>query len=458
MARDKKGLEEEILHGNIAKSILQFFFPILLGSFLQMLYNTVDMAVVGQFASPTALSSVGGPSANIVNLVVGFFGGLGGGCTVKISQYLGAGDKESLDKALHTTIAFATLGGIVSGVLGMLVAPKILVLMRTPEEIIPQSTLYIRIYFAGLVFVFLYNLGASILRALGDSLRPLYYLMTCTGINIVLDLLFVVIFKLDVAGVAIATLIAQGISAVFVLECLMHKKEQVKLELRKIRFHGKILKDMLRIGLPSGIQSSTYGISNLFIVSGINMLGVTTISAWAATLKTDSIFWMINDCFGIACTTFVGINYGARNMKRVKDGTRTCFIMALITALCTVTFLMTCGKYVLRIFSPYDEVVQLGIHMVHYLVPWYFLFVPITIFSAALKAKGDTAIPTFINIMGNVVIRVAFVMIVRDLRQLDLVMFSYPLSWVLCGTAMSIYYFYRRKKDEKQFVEARADI
>lgn len=436
----------DILTGTIWKAILAFFFPILIGTFFQQLYNTVDAVIVGQFAGLDALSCVGGSSAVIINLIVGFFTGLSAGCTVLISQYFGARDEEKLDTALHTSYAFGIIGGILLGALGVILSPWLLHIMSTPEELIAGSTLYLRIYFAGLIFVFIYNMGAAVLRALGDSKRPLYYLIICTFVNIVLDLIFVVIFKWNVLGVALATLFSQAISAVLVTLCLMYKTAGVKLKLKKIRIDFPMLGRVFRIGLPSGIQSSTYSISNMVIQSAINFLGVLTVAGWTAVGKVDVIFWMINGSFGIATATFVGQNFGANNKERVNKGIKTCLLMAFLTAVAIVTFLMTLGKYMLLLFTSEPDVISIGAHMIYIISPGYLLFVFIEIFSSSLRAMGDTFIPTIINIVCIVVFRTVWLAFLGYRGSLDLVLLCYPASWFVCAVAIIVYYFAKRKK------------
>lgn len=437
----------QMLEGPIGKSILAFFFPIMIGTFFQQLYNTVDAAIVGQFAGKEALSSVGGSSAIIINLMVGFFTGLSGGCTVLISQFFGAGDQKKLSDSLHTSYCFGIIGGIFLGLTGIFLSPVILRLMNTPAELMDSSKLYLQIYFAGLVFVFIYNMGASILRAVGDSKRPLYYLIICTGINVVLDLIFVILFKLGVLGVALATLFAQGISAYLVTRCLMKNIPDLKLDIKKIRINGRLLANMLKIGLPAGIQSSTYALSNMFIQSSINLFGVNTMAGWTAEGKVDVIFWMINGSFGTSVATFVGQNYGAGNMKRVKKGALTCLLMAFSTAVGLSTILYFFGRFPLRLFTGEAVVIEYATHMIRLICPAYPIFVFIEIFSSTLRAKGDTLIPTIINLVCIVAFRVIWISIYGKGDDLDMVLYCYPLSWLICAIMTSSYYFIRRNKN-----------
>lgn len=377
-----------ILEGVIWKQLLFFFFPILIGTFFQQLYNTVDTVIVGQFAGKEALSSVGGSSSQIINMVVGFFTGLTAGGTVLISQAYGASHRQRMEEALHTSYAFGILGGIGLGILGVAAAPAILRAMNTPVELMAMSTLYIRIYFSGLVFVFIYNMGAAVLRAIGDSKRPLYYLVVCCMVNIVLDLILVLYCGLGVLGVAVATLVSQAISAGMVTWTLMHKVDCMTLSFRKIRIHREVLVNMLQIGFPSGLQASMYSISNMIVQAALNLLGVDTMAAWTAYGKIDSVFWMINSSFGIALTTFVGQNFGAGKWERVKKGTRVCLGMAVGTAVCLTAVLMTAGRFLLGIFTGDAAVVEIGMTMMYNIAPFFVMFVFIEIFPGRFGRRG----------------------------------------------------------------------
>ena len=313
--------KNQITEGIIWRQLLLFFFPILLGTFFQQLYNTIDSVIVGQFVGKEALAAVGGSSAQIVAFVVGFFTGLSSGASVTIAQFFGAKDSRSANKGLHTAYAIAAFGGLILTVSGIILTPFLLEMMNTPADIVADSAVYLRIYFAGIIFVLIYNMGSAILRATGDSKRPLYYLIVCCIINIVLDVLFVIVFHMGVMGVAVATLIAQAVSAVLVTLKLMRSEGILKLSVKQIRFHGSILKMQLKLGLPTGFEAILFSITNIAIQSAVNTFGTDTTAAWSAYGKLDAIFWMVSTAFGIAITTFVGQNYGAGKMDRVRKST-----------------------------------------------------------------------------------------------------------------------------------------
>lgn len=399
--QEKNGITE----GVIWKQLLIFFFPILVGSFFQQLYNTVDSVIVGQFVGKEALSSVGGSAGQIISLVVGFFTGVSTGATVIISQYFGAGKKEEIEESLHTAYAFALVGGLVLGIAGIVFAPQMLRWMNTPEELIAESVLYVRVYFSGLIFIFIYNMGAAILRAVGDSKRPLYYLIVCSVVNIILDLLLILVIPLGVLGAAIATLIAQAVSAVLVTVTLMYRTEGMKLCLSQIRMYKRMLQSILKIGLPAGFEAIMYSISNIIVQVSINNFGVDTMAAWTAYSKIDFIFWMINSAFGISVMTFVGQNYGAGKWDRIRRGTKICLGMALISAVFVSIILMSAERFLFGIFVNDAGVVEIGIHMMNVIAPAYLLFAFIEVFSGALRAQGAVVVSTLITMVGICVLR-----------------------------------------------------
>ena len=272
----------QITEGVIWKQLLLFFFPILLGTFFQQLYNTIDTVIVGQFVGKAALASVGGSSAQIVALIVGFFTGLSSGASVLIAQYFGARNEHAASDGLHNAYAISIMGGILLGIIGSFATPSMLRLMNTPDEIMQDSVIYLRIYFAGIIFVFLYNMGSSILRAVGDSKHPLYYLVACCLLNIILDVLFVVAFHMGVLGVAVATLISQAFSALLVTRKLLRSDGMLKLSFSRIRFHGLVLKNQLKLGLPTGFEAILFAITNIAIQSAVNTFGTDTSAAWSA--------------------------------------------------------------------------------------------------------------------------------------------------------------------------------
>lgn len=438
----------QITEGIIWKQLLYFFFPILLGTFFQQLYNTADAMVVGRFVGKEALACVGGSSSQIINLIVGFFVGLSSGATVIIAQYYGARDEKNLQDTLHTAIAFSIVGSIVISILGIVLSPIILRLMNTPEYLMADSLLYLRFYFGGIIFIFIYNIGSGILRAVGDSKNPLYFLIFCCFCNIFLDLLLVMVFHMGVLGVALGTLISQALSSVLILRNLMRTKDIYRLELRKIRLHAAPLSMLLKIGLPSGLQSTMYNIANMVIQTALNSFGTDAMAAWTAFGKVDSFYWMISSAFGVAITTFVGQNYGAGKIDRMKKSVRVCLLMDLATAISMSALMyLFLGKFLLSLFTTDAEVLSIGVNILHIIVPAYAPFVFIEILSGALRGTGNVLVPMLLTCGGVCITRMLWIFFyVPSHRAVETIIFSYPGSWVLTATLFILYFvFYTRK-------------
>ena len=436
-----------ITEGVIWKQIMIFFFPLLFGTFFQQLYNTADAIVVGRFAGKEALSAVGGTTGTLINVFVGFFVGVSTGATVIISQYYGGKNKEEVSKAVHTALAMAIVGGAIIMLLGLIGAPTALRMMGTPEELMSYSLTYLRICFGGMIANLVYNVGAGILRAIGDSRRPLYFLIISCFINIVLDLIFVVVFHWNVMGVAVATVISQIFSAILVCITLMRTKDCYQLRWKEIRFHKVILSRIIRIGLPAGFQSLMYSSSNVIIQANINNFGTNTIAAWTALSKMDGIFWMMMGAFGISITTFVGQNYGAGRYDRVRRGTKVCLRMALFAAVGLSTILYFSGPYIYQLFTTDPLVVEKGMEVLRIMVPTFWTYVFIEIFSGSLRGMGNSFIPMILTCMGVCVLRVIWLFTIVPLRpQISTVVYSYPITWSVTSVLFIIYYIYYTKK------------
>lgn len=374
MKKEAKTAVNQITEGVIWKQLLLFFFPIVFGTFFQQIYNTADTIVVGRFVGKQALAAVGGSTTVIVNLAVGLFVGLSSGASVILAQFYGAKDDDSLEKTLHTAFAFSIIGSIVLGVIGYAGSRWMLQIMDTPADVLEDSVLYLHIYFIGMLFNLLYNMGAGILRAVGDSKRPLYVLIITCTVNIILDLLLVIGFGLGVLGVAAATVISQAISAVIVIVMLLKTKESYRLIPSRIRFHSRYLKAILRIGIPAALESTMYNVSNLIIQVYVNKLGTDTVAAWGTLSKIDAFFWMVLNAFGISITTFVGQNYGAGKFTRMKKSVRICMIMALFSSVAISGTIILFGKELFGLFTSDQKVLQIGVHMIFRMLPAYSIF------------------------------------------------------------------------------------
>ncbi len=431
-----------ITEGVIWKQILSFFFPILLGTFFQQLYNTADAVIVGQFLGKEALAAVGGGTGTAINLLIGFFTGLSSGATVVISPHYGAKNEERVEKAVHTAIALALVGGLIISVAGYIFTVPLLEAIGTPDDVLPLAIRYMHIYFLGGIPVVMYNMGAGIFRAMGDSKSPFYFLLASCLTNIVLDILFVGVFHTGVEGAAIATVISQLLSMVLIFITLMRRKDSAKLRIRKIAFDRRLLSQMLMIGFPAGIQSIMYTISNLIIQAAINQFGTDTAAAWAGWSKLDQIFWMFINAFSIAITTFVGQNYGAGKIDRARKGVRTVTLMSAVSTFVIEAGYFLVGRYGLMLFITDSTVLEVGVEIMHFIVPWYITYIAIEILSGAIRGAGKSMIPTIISVVGICVLRIIWIYVVPlfDTSILG-VLFSYPFSWIVTSLLFIIYYF-----------------
>ena len=441
-----------ITEGVIWKQLLLYFFPILLGTFFQQMYNTVDAVVVGQFVGTEALAAVGGTAGTLINLLVGFFVGLTSGATVIIAQFWGSGDIRGVSKTVHTAVALCLACGAFLTVVGIALSRWALSLMSTPDDVIELSATYMRIYFAGTIPSLIYNIGSSILRAVGDSKRPLYFLIISCICNIILDLAFVVGLKLGVAGVGSATILSQLISAVLVMATLMRSETAIRFVPRQLGFSGKLLKDIVRIGLPAGMQSVLYSISNAILQSTVNSFGTTVIAAYTAYGKIDGFFWMVIGAFGVSITTFVGQNFGAQKYDRMRKSTRVCLCMAFGTTFLIEALFYFGSSFVMQLFSRDPAVIEQGVRIAQHLAPFLCLYVCVEILSGTLRGTGDSIVPMIITCGGICLLRVCWVaFVVPHHHELLTVLDSYPVSWGLASLLFILYYLFggwlkRRKK------------
>lgn len=444
----KKDNINQITEGVIWKQILIFFFPILFGTLFQQVYNTADTIIVGRFVGKQALAAVGGSASQIANLVVGFFVGLSSGASVVISQFYGAQDDRNLEKAVHTAYGFSIVAGMLLMIAGILVAGPAISLMNTPEDVIIDSEIYLRIYFGGIVFNLIYNMGSSILRAAGDSRRPLYVLSITCCLNIVLDLLMVAVVHLGVAGVALATVLSQVISAIMVTWILMRTKERYVLKQRKIKIDRKMLSYILRMGIPAGLESVMYNVSNIVIQVFINRLGTDIVAAWGTMGKIDSIFWMVLNAFSISITTFVGQNYGAGKFKRMQKSVRVCMGMCFGSAVVLIGCMYVGSEFIYGLFTTDQAVIREGVYMCHFLLPSYIIYVVISILSGALRGAGKVLVPMLLTCGGVCSFRLIWVFVVQSIYPgLNTIMLSYPVSWSITAVLFIIYYFIRFPKN-----------
>lgn len=432
-----------MISGVIWKEIFNFFVPLLLGAFLQQLYNTADAIIVGRFVGPAALSAVGGTTGQILNLIVGFFLGLSSGAMVIISQFFGGGRKDEVNRTIHASIALSLAGGAVLTIVGLISAPWLLGLLDTPADVMGYAVPYLRIYFVGTIANLLYNMGSGILRAVGDSKGPLYVLVACTGLNVVLDLLFVAVFKMDTAGAAIATILSQIFSAILVLWMVHRRGEGFRLSVKAIRFYPPLLGRIAYIGLPAGIQAVLYSLSNLIIQAGVNAFGTNSIAAWTVFGKIDSLLWIVVDSFGVAVTTFISQNYGAEKLGRVKKGVNVCLVMCIIIIVSLSAVLYVLSGPLTHLFTDDPEVIELATRVAHFQIMFFWTWTGIQVYSCVLRAVGDSIIPMVFIALGVCGLRVIWVLLIAPLlpHVLEYTVSCYQISWFFTSLLFVWYYY-----------------
>lgn len=431
---------QQITEGVIWKQLLIFFFPILMGTFFQQMYNTVDTIIVGRLVGTEALAAVGA-TGPLVSMVNGFFIGVSSGATVVLSQAYGAGDRKGVSDSIHTGVALSLVLGVMLTAIGICLGGRVMGWMGTPENCMADATTYLRIYFAGSIGTVVYNMGAGILRAMGDSKRPMLFLMVTCILNVVLDLLFVAVLHMGVAGAALATVLSQMISAVLPIVVLLRQKED-RLELRKLRIERSLLGRILRIGIPAGLQFVTFDFSNILIQSGINSFGDITMAAWTAHGKTDALTWMVTGAFGVSITTFVGQNFGAQKYSRIRKGTWTCLAMGVVMVAALDALLLAFRTPILGIYTDNPEVIAVGSMVMLSIMPYEFLFMPIEVFAGTMRGVGNSLMPTLITGSCVCLFRVVWLMTaVRHWHSLKTLTLSYPLSWALAAAVFLAVYF-----------------
>lgn len=430
-----------ITEGVIWKQLLLFFFPIVLGTFFQQLYNTADAIIVGKFVGKEALAAVGGSTGTLVNLLVGFFVGVASGASVIIAQLYGARRVEDVSRAVHTTIALAIASGTLLTVVGLTFADDILRLMGTPDEVMGHAVQYLSIYFMGMIPQLIYNIGSGILRAVGDSRRPMLFLICAAMTNIVLDVIFVLGLDMGVKGAAWATILSQLVSAVMILGSLHRAQPVYRLYVRKIRFHGDMLARIVTIGLPAGLQSVMYSLSNIIIQTSVNGFGTDVMAAWTAYGKIDGLFWMMISAFGVSITTFAGQNFGAKLYDRMRRSIRVCLGLAACSTVLMSVLIFTIGRPMLGMFTDDPHVVEIGMSIIRLIVPMWITYLCIEILSGAMRGAGDSLVPTLLTLVGVCMVRIFWVTVIVPMRhELSTLIFSYPLTWSITSVLFIVYF------------------
>lgn len=432
--------QSDMLKGGIFRSILWFSIPLLVGNFFQQLYNTVDSYVVGNYVSTNALAAVGA-STPVINMLVGFFMGLSTGAGVVISQYYGAGRTRLMSKAIHSSLALTAVLSVVFTAAGLLFTRPLLNAIGVPQEVMPDSVLYLTIYFTGMTFSLFYNIGAGILRAIGDSRHPLYYLAAASVVNIVLDFTFVCAFHMGVAGVAIATVIAQAVSSAMVMHKLIRTKESYQVRVREIRMNRLMIWKIVGIGFPAALQQSITSFSNVIVQSYVNYFGAAAMAGYSATLRIDGFLQLPLQSFNMAITTFVGQNIGAKQYKRVKKGVFAAWLMSSVVILAGAMFMFFNGRLIVRIFTDDAEVIRVGNAMLQIFAAGYIFLPVVQILNGALRGAGLSKVPMYFMVGCFVVLRQIYLMIAIPMTgKLELVFAGWPITWVVCAAGMLAYY------------------
>ncbi len=433
-------MDLDMTGGSIWKHMLRFSVPMAVGLLFQQLYNTVDTLVVGQFVGQHAQAAVGS-TGPIINTVVGFCAGLATGASVVISQRYGAHDNEGLSKAVHTTVALTFLVSLIATLVGQVIITPMLRFMQTPEDVMPESASYLSIYFAGISGILFYNLGSGVLRAVGDSRRPLVFLILSALLNTALDLLFVLAFGMGVAGVAYATVLSQILSALLILAALSLEKGSYGIRWRKVRIDRKSLSMILRLGLPSSIQSAITAFSNVFVQSYINYFGSACMAGYGVYGKIDAFALIPVQSISMSSTTFVGQNWGAKQPARAREGVRTATIMSLVSTVVLGFLVFVLARPLMGFFSPEQEVIEYGIRFIHIVTPFYIAICFNQIYAGALRGIGDATMPTVIMLGSFVVFRQIYLAVTKALGAgFIAVALAYPVGWILCSTLLVIRY------------------
>ena len=430
-----------LTEGTIWKQLLLFFLPIAAGTCIQQLYNTVDGLIVGRFVGTSALAAVGGSSAQIINLLIGFFVAATAGSAVVIAQIYGAGRTQDVQNAAGNAIAVFGLIGCVLAVSGLIASPAMLKLLQTPADTLDGASLYLRIYFVGVPFILILNMESNMLRSVGDSMGPFLFMVAGCITNIILDLVFVILFGWGVAGVAIATVISQIVNMGLLTLRLLRTKERYRLSFRNLKLNGVYLANMMRLGIPSGFQASMYAVSNMVIQVGVNSLGTVVVASWAMTSKTDGIYWAVSNAMGAAITSFIGQNLGAGRRDRAKECVKQSLILHGAITIGLSALILLLGKPLLHILTSDEAVVETTYLMMLYFVPFYFLWTAIEVLSAVLRGAGDTLRSFIIISLGICIFRIIWMgTLFLHYHTLGVLCMSYAASWLVTDIAMILYY------------------
>ena len=433
-------------NGTIMDKLISFSIPLMLSGILQLMFNAVDIVVVGRFSGSQALAAVGSTTA-LINVFTNLFIGISLGANVLAARYYAAGKSKEMSETVHTAIALALVSGVVMAVIGVVFARGALEIMGTPDDVIGKSTLYMRIYFCGMPFFMMYNYGAAILRAVGDTKRPLIFLIVSGVINAVLNLFLVIVFHLDVAGVGIATVISQLVSCILVLRCLHHTKSSYQLHLKKLRIKSVYLKQIFEVGVPAGIQSTVINISNAMLQSSVNSFGSIAMAGYTASNNIFGFLYVSVNSFTQACMSFTSQNYGVKKLKRMDRVLIDCMILSVVVTLILGSSVYIFGPELLHIYSDQADVIKYGMEIFSYTTVTYFLCGLMDLFPGALRGMGYSTVPMILSIIGTVGIRIIWIYgLFPSHRSLTFLFLSYPASWIATIIMQVVCFWFVRKR------------
>lgn len=448
--KSTKTYEMDMCHGPLFRKILVFTLPLMLSGILQLLFNAADVIVVGQFAGSESLAAVGSTSS-LTNLLVNLFIGLSVGVNVLVARFYGARQEQEAQETVHTAVVISVLGGIVLAVLGIWLAKPLLTLMDTPDDVIRYSVLYMRIYFAGMPVMLLYNFGSAILRAIGDTRRPLYFLAVAGVINVILNLVFVICFHMGVAGVATATVISQCVSAVLIVRCLMKSEGCIRLQPDKLRIHWGKLAKIARIGLPAGVQGMLFSISNVLIQSSVNSFGSIAMAGNTAGQNVEGFVYTSMNAVHQTAVSFTGQNLGGKQYKRINQILVECVLFVTVIGLVLGNGAYLFGNRILGIYSSDAEVVAYGMERLSIICTTYCLCGIMDVMVGAIRGLGYAVLPMIVSLMGACVFRIIYIYTVFEWnRTLHTLYISYPISWAMTATVHIICFLIVRSKIGKE--------
>lgn len=441
-----KGYQVDMCHGPLFSQIVKFVIPLLISGILQLLFHAADLIVIGRLASHKALAAIGA-TGSLTMLLINIFIGLSIGTNVLVARYIGEQSRKDISRTVHTAIMASLCGGTLLAITGILFAKPILKFMGTPEDILDMSALYMWIYFGGMPMIMLYNFGSAILRALGDTIRPFYYLLAGGIVNVLLNLFFVIVFHWDVAGVALATVISQAMAALLVFRVLHQMRGPCRVRWHVMRIEWKNLKEMMWIGIPAGFQASCFSLSNTLIQSSINTFGSITIAAMTACSSLEGVAFISMNAISQAAISFVGQNYGAKKFNRVKKSVNICILLGYICSFTASVILLIYGGKLLKIFNTNPEVIAVGIRRFHIMIPLLFVCAIMETITGALRGLGRSVPPTVITIFFVCIMRVIWIYtIFRLWPTLDVLLFSYPVTWILNAIGCTLLFRHIFKK------------